>query len=112
MRKDYFHVYLNELSASSLDVLVYVFWETPDWSTELRERQRFLLDILRLSNALGIELAFPTQTLHVRNHPEDTGFETLDIKSISELTQQSKEAAKSIVTESTGLDKRPPPVSF
>ena len=112
MRKDYFHVYLNELSASSLDVLVYVFWETPDWSTELRERQRFLLDILRLSNALGIELAFPTQTLHVRNHPGDTGSETLDIKSISELTQQSKEAAKSIVTESTGLDKRPPPVSF
>ena len=112
MRKDYFHVYLNELSASSLDILVYVFWETPDWSTELRERQRFLLDILRLSNALGIELAFPTQTLHVRNHPGDTGSETLDIKSISELTQQSKEAAKSIVTESTGLDKRPPPVSF
>jgi len=112
MRKDYFHVYLNELSASSLDILVYVFWETPDWSTELRERQRFLLDILRLANALGIELAFPTQTLHVRNYPEGASSETRDIKNISELTQQSKDTAKSIVTESTGLDKRPPPVTF
>ena len=39
-RKDYFEVHLNEFGAASLNVLVYMFFQTPDWSTELRERQR------------------------------------------------------------------------
>ncbi|MCA9573459.1 MAG: mechanosensitive ion channel family protein, partial [Myxococcales bacterium] len=46
-RKDYYHVYLNQLGASSLDVLLYCFVETPDWSTELRERHRLFNDVLR-----------------------------------------------------------------
>lgn len=68
-RKDYFHVYLNELGASSLDVLVYCFVETPDWSTELRERHRLMVDVLRVAEGLGVEIAFPTRTLHLRGLP-------------------------------------------
>lgn len=67
MRKDYFQIYLNDLGGSSLEVLVYVFWETPDWGTELRERHRFLLDCLRVARELKVEYAFPTQTLYLRN---------------------------------------------
>jgi MscS family membrane protein len=66
MRKDYYHVYLNQFAAASLDILVYVFWKTPDWGKELQERQRFLLDILRLAKELQVEFAFPTQTLMLR----------------------------------------------
>ncbi|MDC0255114.1 mechanosensitive ion channel family protein [Bacteriovoracales bacterium] len=66
-RKDYFHVYLNELGASALDILVYVFWRVPDWSTELQERHRLLLDIIRLAKDMDVEFAFPTQTLHLFN---------------------------------------------
>lgn len=66
-RKNYFHVYLNELGSSSLDILLYVFWEVPGWSKELAERHRLLLDILRLGRELGVGFAFPTQTLHVFN---------------------------------------------
>ena len=62
-RKDSFHVYLNNFSASSLDVMLYCFVETPDWATELRERHRLLADILRLAESLSVEFAFPTQTL-------------------------------------------------
>ena len=36
-RKDYFHVYFNQFSAASLDILLYTFLETPEWGTELRE---------------------------------------------------------------------------
>ncbi len=64
-RKDYFQVWLNDFNKSSLDILVYVFFETPEWTTELRERERFMLDIIRLADALGIGFAFPTQTLHM-----------------------------------------------
>jgi MscS family membrane protein len=65
-RKDYFHVYLNEYGASSLDILLYIFWETPDWATELRERHRLAIAILRLTRHLGVEIAFPTQTLYLK----------------------------------------------
>lgn len=64
-RKDYFQVYLNQLSAHSLDVLLYCFHETPDWNTELRERHRLFLDILRVAEKLEVQFAFPTQTLHM-----------------------------------------------
>ncbi len=62
-RKDYYHVYFNKFSESSLDVLLYAFFEVPDWSTELRERHNLFLDILRLAQRLGVEFAFPTTTV-------------------------------------------------
>ena len=69
-RKDYFHVYLNEFGACSLDILVYVFWAAPNWATELRERHRLAVDILRLTHHLGVEIAFPTQTLYLKRGVE------------------------------------------
>jgi MscS family membrane protein len=69
-RKDYYHVYLNGFGDSSLDVLLYCFVETPDWSTELREKHRLFNDILRVASELGVDFAFPTQSIHVVR-PED-----------------------------------------
>lgn len=65
-RKDYFHVYLNEFGAASLDVLLYVFFAVPDWGAELAERHRLAVDIVRLAERLGVEFAFPTQTLYLK----------------------------------------------
>ncbi len=64
-RKDYYHVWLNGFGPHSLDILVYIFFECPDWSIELREKHRFMLDVVRLADRLGVEFAFPTQKLHV-----------------------------------------------
>jgi len=64
-RKDYFQVYLNRFGPSSLDILLYIFHAVPDWSTELRERERMFLDIVRLADQLGVQFAFPTQTVHL-----------------------------------------------
>lgn len=112
MRKDYFHVYLNSLAASSLDVLIYVFWETPDWSTELRERQRFLLDILRLARAQKIDMAFPTQTLHLLTPQDQQSTSQPSIPSIDVLNEQFKSSANNIISESIKDGTKPPPVKF
>jgi len=69
-RKDYYMVYLNEFAASSLNILLYAFHETPDWPTELRERHRLFVDIVRLAHRLGVQFAFPTQTLHIASTPD------------------------------------------
>lgn len=64
-RKDYYEVYCNEFGPSSLDILLYVFFEVPDWNTELRERERLFLDVVRLADQLGVQFAFPTSTVHL-----------------------------------------------
>ncbi len=64
-RKDYFHVYVNEFGASSIDILMYFFLTSKNWGDELQEKHKIYLEIMRLAKALKIEFAFPTQTLHV-----------------------------------------------
>ncbi|MEJ2619067.1 MAG: mechanosensitive ion channel family protein [Candidatus Thiodiazotropha sp.] len=110
MRKDYYQVYLNEFAASSLDVLLYVFWETPEWNTELRERHRFMLDILRLAQGLGVEFAFPTQTLYMKQDEGDAP--SNDEMSQSKAQQLGQSLAQQIVAETTGTGVKPPPVRF
>jgi len=70
-RKDYYHVYFTGYGASSLEILLYVFFEVPDWAVELREKERLNMDILRLADKLGVQFAFPTQTLHIQNMDPD-----------------------------------------
>jgi MscS family membrane protein len=68
-RKDYYHVVFSGYGPSSLDIMLYFFFECPDWSVELVERQNIYLEILRLAQALKINFAFPTQTVHVESTP-------------------------------------------
>jgi MscS family membrane protein len=68
-RKDYYQVFLNEFGASGIQILVYVFWEAPDWQTELRERHRFMLDLMRLAKELDVSFAYPTQTVYLARSP-------------------------------------------
>ncbi|WP_020404054.1 mechanosensitive ion channel family protein [Gracilimonas tropica] len=70
-RQDYYEVHFNSFGAHSLDVLVYVFFDVPDWTTELQQRHNFFLEILRLAKEVGVEFAFPTQTLHMDSFYKD-----------------------------------------
>ncbi len=112
-RKDYFHVYLNQYGPHSLDILLYIFWETPDWATELRERHRLAVDILRLTRHLGIEIAFPTQTLHLKRAGETTA-EAYDA-SFTDAVRASQEQVRGDVREMVRAElggQAPPPVTF
>ena len=113
-RKDYFHVYLNEFSASALEVLVYVFWQTPEWGTELRERHRFLIDCLRIAKRLGVEFAYPTQTLYMKQ--SDSGLLTpqegdfAPAQSEQDALELGVAEARAVVAATIGLGVIPPPV--
>ncbi len=111
MRKDYYHVYFNGYADSALEIMVYVFWETPEWGTELREKHRFLLDILRLAKELGVDFAYPTQTLYMKQAGDAQPPEA-ESMSQQQAFAQGSENAKTIVERTTGMDVKPPPVSF
>lgn len=110
-RKDYYHAYFHGFGDSSLDILLYCFVETPDWATELRERHRLLLDIVRLARSLGVEFAFPTRTLYMRQEatpPPDAASAEPDA-----ARSKGRDAAREIAAQS--LDpggKIPPPSPF
>ena len=67
--KDNYHVYFNDMGSSSLDVLFYIFFEVPTWGKELEARHEVLMEIMKLAEKLGVNFAFPTQTLHMENFP-------------------------------------------
>lgn len=68
-RKDMYEIHFNEMGDFSLMILFYVFFDVPDWSQELKAKQEVLLAILRLGDDLGVNFAFPTQTLQVETMP-------------------------------------------
>jgi MscS family membrane protein len=70
-RKDYFHVVLNDFGKAGLDIMLYFFVKVPTWSEELVERQRVFLEVVRLAEALGIQIA-PTQQIEtLRGRPTE-----------------------------------------
>ncbi len=114
-RKDFYIVQLNQFGAHSLDILLYCFHECPDWNIEMRERHRLMLDIIRLADRLGVEFAFPTQTLHV--FKEEHGGEHAPASSPDgTFEQRAHERALAEVKAITGaqgwMRDRPGPVTF
>ena len=110
-RKDYYHVWLNEFADASLNILLYCFHEAPEWATELRERHRLFLDIIRLAQRLGVEFAFPTQTLYVRQDqvPEGPGAPSVD----EAFVLGQREATRIVDEFLGGRDApKPPPVTM
>jgi MscS family membrane protein len=58
------------MGAYSLDILVNIFFDVTTWTEELTARHTFLMNVMKLGEELGVEFAFPTQTLHVESMPK------------------------------------------
>jgi len=112
-RKDYYHVYMNDFGESALEILLYVFFRTPDWATELRERHRLGVDIARLAAELGVEFAFPSRTLYLRREewsPAEAAGEGYPGAS-ERLSGEARVTARRLVDDAVGQTV-PPPVTF
>ncbi len=59
-------VNFNQFGASSLDLLIYTFTKTIVWTEYHEVKQDVLLKIGEIIERHGAEIAFPTQTLHLR----------------------------------------------
>jgi MscS family membrane protein len=57
-------VYLDQLSASSMDILIYTFTNTVDWEEWLGIKQDIIFRIWEILENHGLEFAFPSQSLY------------------------------------------------
>ena len=69
-RTELMQVHLNSFGPSSLNILLYCFFETMEWRDELEGKHEIMTSIIRLAEELGVRFAFPTQTLHIEEFPE------------------------------------------
>lgn len=67
IRQDNFQVSVTELGASSINILLNIFFDTIDPKVEAEEKHKFILEILTMASEIGVEFAFPTQTLLMKN---------------------------------------------
>ena len=58
-----------DYAASSLNIMVYFFVNVNDWTQELQAKQEVYLAIMKAVENLGLEFAFPTQTIHLESMP-------------------------------------------
>ena len=114
-RKDYYQVWMHQWSDSSMDVLLYVFFEVPDWNTELRERDRLFVDIVRLADRLGVEFAFPTRTVHLfqEQHAEpEAKYEPPQSMTDRRSMVEGIRAAQTIDRDQPWMREKPGPVVY
>ena len=71
--QDYMLVRFTDFGPSSLDVFLYYFSKSTVWKEYLETRERVNLKIMECLEELGLEFAFPTQTMHLKGD----GLETL-----------------------------------
>jgi len=65
-----YNVEFIDYADSSLNILLNVYFVTHDYAEEMHGRHVLLLGILELANSIGVQFAFPSQTLFMEMFPE------------------------------------------
>ena len=68
--QEFMLVKFTEFNDSSLDIFVYCFTVTTDWTQHLSVRQDVNLKIMEMVEEMGMSIAFPTQTVHLVDESE------------------------------------------
>jgi MscS family membrane protein len=114
-RKDFYQVWCNDFADSSLNILLYVFFRVPDWATELRERERLFVDIVRLADHLGVQFAFPTRTVHLYREepaPHQPRYEIPSGGDDRGAREAGADVARTITEGQPWREEQPSPVDF
>ncbi len=72
LHHDFFLVNFTGFGSSSLNILIYCFTVTTAWQEYMEAQEEFLLKIMLTIEELGLEFAFPTQTLHLNVPPQQS----------------------------------------
>ena len=79
IHQDFFLVNFTDFGASSLDIMVYCFTTSTVWGEYLDAREDVCLKIMETLEEMGLEIAFPSQTLYLHD---------MDSEKSQEIAQQ------------------------
>lgn len=96
--KEEFQVYVDALSASSIDIRLNCYIDVADYPIELETKHRLILDVLRLTQSLGVRIAYPTQTVHfVRDDADAPAVRAASSPVSDEARTRGMEAARRVL---------------
>lgn len=61
----FYMVRFTDFGSYSLNIFIYCFTKTTDWAESLTVKEEFNLKIMQLLEELGVDIAFPSQTLYL-----------------------------------------------
>lgn len=103
-RTDSYNVEFTGFGESSLDILLNVYFINPSWGVEQSSKHTLHIAILKFAKELGVEFAFPSQTVMMENTQGKNEYpKSYDLKNsnLETIVQSSVEAFKeSFKTES------------
>jgi MscS family membrane protein len=68
--KDLHYIRLNTFEGSSLRILFVTFFLTNDYAEDIKYREEVMFAIIRLAEQLGVQFAYPSQSLYIESMPE------------------------------------------
>ena len=60
------YVFFESFGDSSLNVLLQCFADTTEFAVYMELKEKLMLDVMRVVERQGLEIAFPTQTLYLK----------------------------------------------
>ncbi len=66
-------IHLNNMGASSLDVMFMVYFNTTEYAKDLAIKEELIFSILRLAESLNVHIAFPSTSVYIESMPEKKG---------------------------------------
>ncbi len=91
-RKDVHYIYISGLASSSIQIFIRIWLTSRTWKDELRDKHIFIKDMLELATTLGIEFAYPTQSLFIEHFPNtDSENKNRAYPTQEEITQKVNE---------------------
>jgi MscS family membrane protein len=86
-RSEDYNVEFTGFGDSALEILLNVYFKNPGWGKEQSSKHRLHIAIVKLAKELGVEFAFPSQTLMIEDFPEK---KALDLKYDTDLVRTDK----------------------
>lgn len=66
-------VHVDTFEASSINIMVYTFSKTTNWATWLEVKEDVMMKIWEILEENDLEMAFPTQTIHLEQNSSNKG---------------------------------------
>lgn len=73
--QEFMLVKFTEFGPSSLDLFIYCFTASTDWTVHLAIKQDVNLTLMQMVQDMGMSIAFPTQTVHLVNESPEAAHE-------------------------------------
>ena len=99
-RSEDYNVEFTGFGNSALEILLNVYFKNPGWGKEQSSKHRLHIAIVKLAKELGVEFAFPSQTLMIEDFPEK---QALDLKYDTDLFRTDKVIQEAVASFKNGL---------